>query len=93
MSAAHGTSLLDTMFQDLRYAVRLLMRSPGFKVLAVLILALGIGANTSIFSVVSAVLLKPLPFEEPDRLVLLWEDASSGGFSGHSTVAPANYGG
>ncbi len=91
MHAAHGKSPLGTLTQDLRYAVRLLRRSPGFTVLAVLILALGIGANTSIFSVVSAVLLKPLPFAQPDRLVFLWEDIAGTGGPERSTVAPANY--
>jgi putative ABC transport system permease protein len=92
MTAVRTRSLLDALSQDVRYAVRLLMRTPGFTVVAVLILALGIGANTSIFSVVSAVLLKPLPFAEADRLVFLWEETKSGGgLAGHSTVAPANY--
>src|SRR5215471_9571597 len=91
MNTSAARSPLDALSQDARYAVRLLARSPGFTVVAVLILALGIGANTSIFSVVSAVLLKPLPFAEPDRLVLLWEQTTSAGLNGHSTVAPANY--
>jgi predicted permease len=91
MTAPDASSPLDALWQDVRYAVRLLTRSPAFTVVAVLILALGIGANTSIFSVVSAVLLRPLPFEEPDQLVLLWEQTSSPGLAGHSTVAPANY--
>ncbi len=63
---------MSTLSQDLRYAIRALLTNPGFSLVAVLSLAIGIGANTAIFSVASALLLRPLPYQNADRLVILW---------------------
>ena len=79
----------DEMIQDLRYSLRMLLKNKAFTIVAVLSLALGTGANTAIFSLVNAVLLKPLPFAEPHRLMMLWEDQTAFGRP-QSEVAPGN---
>ena len=79
---------MNTLFQDLQYGLRMLVKHPSVTAIAVLTLALGIGANTAIFSVVNAVLLNPLPYREPDRLVALWENVPT---HGRWRTAPANF--
>ena len=64
---------METLFKDIKYGIRSFMKRPGLTAVALITLALGIGANTAIFSVVNAVVLRPLPYEDPDRLVTLWE--------------------
>jgi predicted permease len=81
---------MNTLIQDLRYGWRWLLKSRGFTAVAVLSLALGIGANTAIFSLVNSVLLKPLSYHDPDSLVMVWEDATSAGFP-RNQPAPANF--
>lgn len=72
--------MLSQVIRDIRYAIRALVRTPGFTAVAALTLALGIGANTAIFSVVNGVLLRPMPFEDPDQLVAVRSDAPGLGY-------------
>src|SRR5262245_55767708 len=81
---------METFWKDLHYGFRALTRNRGFAAIAVVSLSLGIGANTAIFSLVNAVLLKPLPFAEPEHLMMVFEDQSQIGFP-RSDVAAANY--
>jgi putative ABC transport system permease protein len=78
---------MQTLWRDLRFAARTLWKHPGFAATTILTLALGIGANSAIFALVDATLLRPLPFRDPDRLVMLWERTET---SRRDRVAPLN---
>ena len=81
---------MDALLTDLRYGFRLARKSPLFTLVAAGTLALGIGANTAIFSIVDAVVIRPLPYGDPDRVIVIWEDNSRAGFA-RNTPAPANF--
>jgi len=88
LRAMHVIPAIEALRGDLTYAARMLRKNPGFAAAAVITLALGIGANTAIFSVCNAVLFKPLPYAEPDRIVMLSERQGDGK---PGNVAPANF--
>jgi len=90
LGAQRRTNIVSDIGQDLRYGFRTLLKNPGFTAIAVIALALGIGANSAIFSVVNTVLLRPLPYQDSDRLVMVWEDATMHGYP-RDTPAAANF--
>ena len=77
---------MNELLRDVRYALRTLTQSPGFTVIAMLTLAIAIGANTAIFSFVDGVLLKPLPYADPERIMQVLEKPPGGGWNGISTL-------
>jgi predicted permease len=85
---ARRMTMLDEFTQDVRYALRALWRSPGFAAVAIITLALGIGVNTAVFSVVRSVLLEPLPFRDPDRLIRLWHANPATGLAKQAVSEP-----
>src|SRR4029453_146892 len=87
-SSRGSTSMLNDIAAEARYGVRTLLKSPGFTITAVLALGLGIGANTAIFSVVNAVVMRPLPWSRPDGLVRIWESAPKLGWPRFSVSLP-----
>src|ERR1700730_18953725 len=81
---------METLFKDIRYSIRNLLKRPGFAAIVIVTLGLGIGANTAIFSVVNAVLLRSLPFRNPEQLVTLWERSPKQGYE-QNPPAAGNY--
>src|SRR6267154_1320724 len=88
--AQRKVNIFVDLLQDMRYALRMLAKNPAFTTVAIIALALGIGANSAIFSVVDAVLLRPLPFKHPEQLAMVWENAAHLGFP-KNTPSPANF--
>ena len=81
---------MDQIIQDVRFGWRLLRRSPGFTIAAVLALALGVGATTAVFTLLDRVVLRPLPYPDPERLLMVWETNDAKGRL-HERLSPVNF--